>query len=129
KERVLSSGVRVRLELAVADPRSLMQGDYMTLRYALGRDIDLDSDEGMLALDLDGNDVASLSRGEGDAHMVYRVRGRSRDVRLGTDGFYFEEGQASAYATARYAEFRVDERGESVLVGLLDERFVRLGGP
>ena len=34
-ERVLDRGVIVRLELAPRDPRSLMTGDYMALRYAL----------------------------------------------------------------------------------------------
>ena len=34
-ERILAHGQVVRLELAPADPRSLMQGDYMMLNYAL----------------------------------------------------------------------------------------------
>ncbi len=129
KERVLAEGTRVRLELNTSDPRSLMQGDYMTLRYALSRDIDAQTGEGVVGLTLDDHDVATRAAGLGEARMVYRVRGRGRDVRLGTDGFFFEEGRAGAYATARYAEFRVDAAGESVLVGLLDERFSRLGAP
>ncbi len=129
KERVLAEGTRVRLELNTLDPRSLMQGDYMVLRYRVGRDIDAQVGQGIVELALDENGVATLAPGGGEVRMVYRVRGEGRDVRLGTDGFYFEEGQAEAYATARYAEFRVDEAGESVLVGLLDEEFARLGGP
>ena len=34
-ERILSGGQTVLLELAPVDPRSLMQGDYMALNYAL----------------------------------------------------------------------------------------------
>ena len=33
RERLISSGEVVYLELAPVDPRSLMQGDYMSLRY------------------------------------------------------------------------------------------------
>lgn len=35
-ERVLSSGEIVLMELRPADPRSIMQGDYMTLRFSVG---------------------------------------------------------------------------------------------
>lgn len=35
KESSLAQGRTVFLELAPVDPRSLMQGDYMVLRYAL----------------------------------------------------------------------------------------------
>ena len=37
KERLLRQGRPVLLELAPRDPRSLMQGDYMDLDYALAR--------------------------------------------------------------------------------------------
>ena len=36
-EHAMSSGETVLLELAPVDPRSLMQGDYMRLSYALAR--------------------------------------------------------------------------------------------
>lgn len=39
RERMLSAGRIVLLELAPADPRSLMQGDYMALRFAVVEDI------------------------------------------------------------------------------------------
>ena len=124
KERLLREGTRVRLELATRDPRSLMQGDYMVLRYALARDFGARPD-GVVELDLGEGDVASLATGTGDVRIVHRLRGGEH--RLGTDGFYFEEGTGGDYAAARYAELRVDTAGNSVLVGLLDEKFVRLG--
>jgi uncharacterized membrane-anchored protein len=37
KERLLASGTPVLLELAPVDPRSLIQGDYMELDYAISR--------------------------------------------------------------------------------------------
>ena len=39
-EHVLESGETVILELAPVDPRSLMQGDYMELRFAITDDIE-----------------------------------------------------------------------------------------
>ena len=37
KEEIKANGETVLLELAPVDPRSLMQGDYMRLRYAIER--------------------------------------------------------------------------------------------
>ena len=37
RERQLASGRLVYLELAPVDPRSLMQGDYMALRYRMAK--------------------------------------------------------------------------------------------
>ena len=39
RERLLASGRVVMLELAPVDPRSLMQGDYMALRFALAESL------------------------------------------------------------------------------------------
>ena len=40
RERLLAEGRVVMLELAPVDPRSLMQGDYMTLNFQLARQIE-----------------------------------------------------------------------------------------
>jgi uncharacterized membrane-anchored protein len=39
KERLLANGRLVLLELAPVDPRSLMQGDYLALRFRLQNDV------------------------------------------------------------------------------------------
>ena len=39
KERVISRGDVVYLRLAPVDPRSLMQGDYMALNFAIGMEV------------------------------------------------------------------------------------------
>jgi len=39
RERILAEGRPLLLELAPVDPRSLMQGDYMALRYAVQGDV------------------------------------------------------------------------------------------
>ena len=43
KEELLSNGQLILLELVPVDPRSLMQGDYMRLRYAISENNDYDS--------------------------------------------------------------------------------------
>ena len=35
-----------------------------------------------------------------------------------TDAWFFAEGQAARWAKAKYGEFRVDGRGQALLVGL-----------
>ena len=45
-EHAISSGETVLLELAPVDPRSLMQGDYMRLSYALARQLGSPHQEG-----------------------------------------------------------------------------------
>ena len=37
KERIKTGGEPIFLELAPVDPRSLMQGDYMALRFAIAQ--------------------------------------------------------------------------------------------
>jgi uncharacterized membrane-anchored protein len=43
KEKILASGKLIFLKLAPVDPRSLMQGDYMQLRYEISTNISNDS--------------------------------------------------------------------------------------
>ena len=43
KEALLKDGQLVLLELAPVDPRSLMQGDYMALRYKISENMDFDN--------------------------------------------------------------------------------------
>jgi uncharacterized membrane-anchored protein len=128
KERVKRDGAVVFLDLAPVDPRSIMQGDYMTLRFRLAQDIrstvsPLPAEGGTaLAPVTIGKDrIGNLVRGgqPGDVRIRYRIR--KGEVWLGTNAFFFEEGKDARYAPARYGEFRVDPTsGEAVLVGLRD---------
>ena len=67
REQLLSNGRVVLLELAPVDPRSLMQGDYMALRFGVanqafaGKDLQT-LDDGHLVLTVDERDVATFSR-------------------------------------------------------------------
>jgi uncharacterized membrane-anchored protein len=140
KEQVLAHGTTVLLELAPVDPRSLMQGDYMVLDYAISREARLANatdwgttsaaspgpKEGRLVLRLDENgvgrfvrhDVSGTPLAPGELLLRYKVR-QSR-VRLGAEAFFFQEGHADRYEQAKYGELRVTGDGSSVLVGLRD---------
>ena len=135
KERIRRDGEVVYLRLAPVDPRSLIQGDYMALRFelaqALQRDKALALREGetrFAAVALDANRVAALATGDAPgstARLRYRIR--NGQVWLGTNAFFFEEGSAVRFNSARYGEFRVDRgSGEAVLVGLRNDKLEAL---
>jgi uncharacterized membrane-anchored protein len=140
KEHILATGRPVYLDLQPRDPRSLMQGDYMVLRYALETDVLAQNPalgKGTLVVTLDERGVASLSRLElGDDQSLAANEQRLRfryvpygdpSVRIGAESFFFEEGTADVYASARYGKLVVDAAGRSVLVGLADESLAPLG--
>ena len=137
RERLLTEGQIVLLDLAPVDPRSLMQGDYMRLNFALANqafpfDRPRAVEDGRLIVAVDRNRVASfrrLDKGEplapGEIALRYRIRGGWPN--FGTNAYFFEEGSAQAYANAKYGEFRVDDDGEMILTGLRDEKYRVLG--
>ena len=128
KEEIKRNGEVVYLDLAPIDPRSIMQGDYMALRFRLAQEIEASLQAGtqpregemrLAPIVLDNRRVASLARRGATSTLSIRYRYRNGAVWLGTNAFFFEEGTDKRYAPARYGEFRLDrETGEAVLVGL-----------
>lgn len=142
RQKVVDSGERVLLELRPVDPRSLMQGDYMVLRYAAdvfppqGQRDGLPS-RGAFVIKLDDNDVATFSRlGDGnqlasdEVLLKYKQVDERGEIRLGAESYFFQEGRADLFNSAEYGVLHVDEAGNSVLVGLADEnwRIIRPAG-
>lgn len=129
KEQIKRHGAVMFLELAPVDPRSLMQGDYMALRFAVAREIQSKrqpTDEFAL-LQLDSRRVAHLSGSETSDSLRVRYRMRDSQVWLGTNAYFFEEGSAARFTPARYGEFRVDaQTGEAVLVALCNDQLREL---
>lgn len=142
KQRVIDHGRTVLLELRPVDPRSLMQGDYMVLRYeetvvpaavpapTIGGPIG-----GRIIIALDDLGVARFRRFDGgeplaadEQRLRYRLRApmgfaaapERVELHLGAESFLFQEGHADAYARARYGILRVAPDGASVLAGLAD---------
>lgn len=136
KEQLLAGGEPVFLELAPVDPRSLIQGDYMALRYEIARQLEQQKDlprEGYVVLSLAENKVASLARIYDDEtplaenERLLRYHKWGNEVYLGPESFFFEEGQSEAYNQARYGELRLDESGQSLLIDLRGPNLERLG--
>ena len=137
KERIRRDGEVVYLSLAPVDPRSLMQGDYMALRFALAQQIESADKQGDHAaregevryadVTFDASRIATLAPPAASGKLKLRYRIREGRVWLGTNAFFFEEGTADRFSHARYGEFRVDPTtGEAVLVGLRGEKLEAL---
>lgn len=132
KEQTLKDGQLVLLQLAPVDPRSLMQGDYMRLNYkeASSDLIDKQTDtRGYAILRTDSNQVGEIVRLQNtlepvnDNELVIRYKIINRRLFLGAESFFFEEGQDTLYQKAVYGGLKVDDKGQSLLVGLYDEDF------
>ncbi|HEY3836178.1 MAG TPA: GDYXXLXY domain-containing protein [Bryobacteraceae bacterium] len=138
KEHLRSTGQPVFLSLAPRDPRSILQGDYMALNFAVARSITNAIDIGTVPgtaqvaiLKLDPKRVADfvrLDNGEplGLDEVRFRFRIRKGAVWLGTNAFFFHEGQETRYAPARFGEFRVNEAGDAMLVDMRDQNLGKM---
>ena len=137
KEGILTNGRVVLLEVAPVDPRSLMQGDYMALRFRVANDafgpaMMENVRDGRIVLALDDRGVGKFVRIDdgsaiGASEVVMRYRVRQGQPKFGTNAFFFREGQGQVYASARYGEFRVSSSGDSILTNLRGEKLEVLG--
>ena len=139
KEQLKSEAESVLLELAPVDPRSLMQGDYMRLRYQIERDIpkELVKDQekrGYMVIDIDDMGVAKFLRFNDEGSLesnqkLLRYHKKYNTVRIVPDSFMFQEGHAELYEEAKYGVFKFDDNGKHMLVGLADadRKLIRSG--
>jgi uncharacterized membrane-anchored protein len=132
-----SQSETVYLKLRPVDPRSLMQGDYMRLNYAVTVDIsealglpkrDVVEDRGRAVLRVDERRIARFERlyqgGELRKDELLLEWTQTDRVHLEVESFMFQEGHADAYDDAEYAEVKLSEDGEMRLVGLRDKGLV-----
>ncbi len=146
KEQHLKWGEKVYLELAPVDPRSLMQGDYMTLRFSLARKIrdalpkestrfraKIMSSDGYIIVKLNKKHIGTFKAlyteqtlGDNELLMHYRVR--NGKIKLASNAFFFQEGDAKIYEKAKYGEFRV-KNAELLLSNLYDAELKKLSKP
>tara|TARA_Y100001937_G_scaffold52389_1_gene72495 strand:- start:194 stop:688 length:495 start_codon:yes stop_codon:yes gene_type:complete len=132
-EHTLSSGKDMILQLAPVDPRSIMQGDYMALAYAIDRELPDEAGKFKYVwLSLSDQGIASLHSLSNDLPQQQGLIGvllRQRDgiYSVGPNGFFFAEGTAAVYEAARYGQFKVDSKGKALLTALLDEELQLLG--
>lgn len=127
RETMITNGRTVLLELGPIDPRSLMQGDYMALRFKLAdeafpREKIGEMKDGMLVLAVDPRNVGTFRRfadGATAADEVFlRYRIRNGQAKFASNAFFFQEKQGDLYSLAAFGEFRVSPEGEAILVAL-----------
>lgn len=134
KERILKKGDKILLALAPKDPRSLFQGDYMRLSYAITNNLRFDSIpiKGYCVVKLDSNRVASLIRVQkntipkAENEFLIEYHRTQWDVNIGAESYFFEEGKASHFENAQYGCLRVDSKGNSILEGLYSSALQKL---
>jgi uncharacterized membrane-anchored protein len=130
KEELLTDGQLVLLELAPVDPRSLMQGDYMRLRYAISDNINSDSisKRGFCVVKLEENGIAKKVRIQenktpinNNEFLIEYTSKKWRNINIGAESYFFQEGEADKYENAKYGGIKVDSQGNGLLIGLYDK--------
>lgn len=153
KEQVLAQGQVIYLPLVPVDPRSLMQGDYMALRFDLpsalvdGQAEDAKSDSplptyrnalnpllgrALIVAKRDARGIATLQRryqpqeALAADEVIVPLKYLKGQWVVVSDAYFFPEGQGRVFRNARYGEFRVLGQGRVLLAGLADEQLRRI---
>ncbi|MCU0439138.1 MAG: GDYXXLXY domain-containing protein [Raineya sp.] len=133
KEETLKNGDLIFLELAPKDPRSLMQGDYMVLRYKIAS-MEWDSlskyenlpSRGFLVVSVNDKKIGEGKRFQQSTYGLkpneYALKYFKKEFsfNIGAESYFFQEGKGYALDSARYGGLRVDKQGNSLLIGLYD---------
>ncbi len=135
-ERHLATGQTMYVKLAPADPRSMIQGDYMALNYELYLTDDLQNSDvpdklhitTTVALD-DQRRVTKtdiLAQMDGEKLMINNPNRSSWGLYPASKSFMFAEGLADCYEQASYAHLIVDDKGKPMLKELVNDNLKSL---
>ncbi|USG65011.1 GDYXXLXY domain-containing protein [Brevibacillus ruminantium] len=138
-ETILAKGKTVKLELAPIDPRSLLQGDYVSLNYEISRIDEIEDGPSYgrvrVVLRKQSNGVHAYSgyyQYAGEWNQPYQatpddvvingqVIGWGR-VAYGIENFFVPEGTGlDVERSARYAYVRVGESGDAIIERLAEQ--------
>lgn len=135
KENTIRHGQPVFVRLAPVDPRSLMQGDYMQLNFALPDRPDRADGPGYgkqrptVLVRPDPKlpsaytlHLPSVFEPRQDSDLEVPLSAKDGNWVFVTDAWFFKEGDAEKFAQARYGEFRILPNGSALLVGMADEK-------
>jgi len=143
----LNHSKSIFIQLKPVDPRSILQGDYMALAYELnlqspkaiaGSDskaldqvifnhssvsakVILDSQNRVVRTLLDVNNSFA-----GQSLILKNPENRLQALYPASRSFLFAEGLAQCYGKAKYAEFKVNTKGEAILFDLRGEELQSL---
>ena len=135
------------IQLKPVDPRSILQGDYMALAYELNLQslkalagnesealdqvifnhssvpakVILDSQNRVVRTVLDINNSFA-----GQSLILKNPENRLQALYPASRSFLFAEGLAQCYEKAKYAEFKVNQKGEAILFDLRGEELQSL---
>lgn len=140
KENHLANGKEVLLKMVPVDPRSLMQGDYMRVRFAIEDDITEAfggwseswaniAYDGAVMLRIDEHSIGHfegiatqelLDKAKDNENMLaVAFRVRKGKIKFATSSFFFQEGKAKHYEKANYGLFKINDKGEPLLRDLV----------
>ncbi len=136
REKLIAQNEAILFKLRPVDPRSLMQGDYMILRYAVTSSWSYRKSEvpskGYMVFTTDINNIAQLTRFQKEptplnkGEQLIKFIKNNGDISIGSESFFFEEGTGKQYERAQYGALKVDKKGDATLVGLCgrDREFI-----
>jgi uncharacterized membrane-anchored protein len=143
KEALRRDGQTVYLALAPRDPRSLLQGDYMALSYAVTNDMNhlpLGATRsnvppsGALVILLDDQNVGRFLRVyQGGAlapreHLL-KFHHQNWYIVIGAERYFIPEGSGEIFANAAFGELKVAADGTPLLVALCDQEHQPISVP
>lgn len=132
KEDLIAKGDVLYLALAPVDPRSLMEGDYMRLRFPTVDAHEVPLLQGLgasrprMVVRRDARKVAAVQRlfvsGQplSEGELLLELTPKNGGWVVVSDAWFFKEGDAPRWEKARFGEFRVLPDGRALLVGMAD---------
>jgi len=133
-ETLLANGELIKLQLAPVDPRSLLQGDYLTLRYAISNlPIENDGWNKLVKVGLNknkngiyvysghyvvGKEIPKDIKEKADVWIVGRFKGNT-NVEYGIENYFVPEGTGlELQEKVNYAYVKVATNGDAMLINL-----------
>jgi uncharacterized membrane-anchored protein len=140
KEKLIENGEVLLFKLAPVDPRSLMQGDYMRLRFELANTLlkeireshkqnnnkRIENYEGQVIIRKDEKSIVSFvalytDQELAENHRLIPYKYRNGSIKFTTNAFYFQEGKANHFQKSEYGEFKMSDKGDIILVHMVDK--------
>ncbi len=134
KEQILRGGQTVYVELAPVDPRSLMQGDYMRLAFAIERSIKKETVKeqtktGRLIIAPNEQGIAQFVSFENGQPLkpeeitirYTKARRWNSSITIQPNSFFFQEGHRPLYEQAKYGVFKYQGAHTYLLYALADK--------
>lgn len=129
KEESYKKENTIILELAPVDPRSIMQGDYMTLTYQLRNEFEsenLSSQNEYIVLKADSRGVYHYEKlSEKNVKNSIKVK-NVYNFDIGANTYFIKEGSSEHYDKVKYAKLYLLKSGKVRIFKLLDKELNEL---